>query len=165
MHADDGLVDIGDGLFQRADQSAELVRHRVTDGVRNVDRPRSGIDHRLHHFGEEIRFRAGGVLGGKLDIVTEPAPEPHRVRRHLDDFILTLLQFMVAVQFRGRQKYMNARRFRLFESARGGLDVLFQGAGQPRHGRTSDLVGDLLDRFKIAGRRHGKTRLDDIHFQ
>ena len=45
VHAQHGLADARYIRFQVAEQLGELDRHRVTDSVRNVDRPRAGLDH------------------------------------------------------------------------------------------------------------------------
>ena len=63
MDREDRPIGVGDALDQLVDQVAELGRYAVPDRIRNVDRGRAGIDHRLEDAAEEILFRTTGVLG------------------------------------------------------------------------------------------------------
>ena len=63
VHRQRDLVDAAHVLAQVAEYLAELVRHRVADGVWNVDGGGAGLDHRFDHLGQEIQLGARGVLG------------------------------------------------------------------------------------------------------
>ena len=45
--------------------------HTEADRVWGVKGGGARLDHRLHHFAEEVDVGAAGVLGGELDIFTK----------------------------------------------------------------------------------------------
>ena len=55
------IAQIGHERVQLLQVRGELVRHRVADGVRDVDRGRALVDRDLAHLGGELEVGASGV--------------------------------------------------------------------------------------------------------
>ena len=68
VHGDDRLVRVFHLAPDTRDQLAELVRHHVADGVRDVDRRGTRLDDGLDHFVQVVPVRARGVHRRELDI-------------------------------------------------------------------------------------------------
>ena len=85
-------------VVQVADQFTELTRYRPADRVRDIHRGGPGIDHCLTDFREKIRFRAGAVLGRKLDISHKIARTLHALDSELDDLALRFAELELPVQ-------------------------------------------------------------------
>ena len=67
-------------LVQLAQEGRVLVRHRVADGVGDVDRRGALVDRDLHHLGGELDVGAGGVHRRELDVVADIAWRARRRR-------------------------------------------------------------------------------------
>ncbi len=80
VHRQRDRLDAAHVAAQVREGLVELLRRRVADGVRHVDRRRAGIDGGLHDLGEEIELRARGVLRRELDVVAEGTRMPHAFR-------------------------------------------------------------------------------------
>ena len=64
---------------QGLDQFREFVGHAEADGVRNVERRSTGLDHRLKHFTQEVDLGPAGVFSGELDVFAECTRQPYAV--------------------------------------------------------------------------------------
>ena len=107
----------------------------------------------------------GSVHGGKFDVAIKLLRKLHRLDRHVDDFLLRLLNHLVEMGLGCGEENMDSRRFRFLQRARGHFDILFQGSGESGDCGTAYFLSDLFHRFKITWRRHRKTRFYDIHLQ
>jgi hypothetical protein len=63
MHREDGFVAIGHPFNQFLDQVTKLGGQAITYGIGDIDRGRTGLDHRLQHPAQKIDLRAAGILG------------------------------------------------------------------------------------------------------
>ena len=87
VHRPDGLSGIWNPLAQRLDQRTELPRHRVTDGIRDVDRSGAGADHRFEETAHEVGFGSARVFRRELDVVGITARPLHRFYRLLEHLL------------------------------------------------------------------------------
>ena len=82
------------------------------------------------------------------------------------EHVLTIhIEFVLEMDFRGRDENMNPRMRGLVDCLQCRIDVLLAGARQAQHHRLRDGLGNASYRFEVARRRDGEARLDDIHVQ
>ena len=165
MHRPDGLVRVRDALAQRRDQHTELPGHRVTDGIRNVDRRGARADRRLDQTAEEIGFRAAGVLGRELDIVGILARPFHRLHRLLENLLGGHAELHLHVDRRARDKGMHAAGSGALERFAGAANVGLVGPGQGAHRAALDGVGDRPHGLEVTVRRRRKSGFDHVDLQ
>ena len=108
MHRQADLVDAAHVLAQVAEQLREFVRHRVADGVRNVDRGGAGFDDGFDHLREEIELGARGVFGRELDVIAELARDLHALDRRADDLLLRHVELELAMDGAGGEEHVDA---------------------------------------------------------
>src|SRR5688500_4961077 len=162
MDAPDRLVRVRDLLPYFPDQLAELLRHRVAHGIRDVDGAGALLDHRLEHAAEEIEVRARAVLGRELDVRAGVAREAHRQLRLLEHLLGRHAQLLFHVQRAGGDEGVDAPGFRAGQRIDAALDVAVVGAAQAAYRRVLHRVGDGAHRFEIAVRRGGEAGLDHV---
>ena len=109
MHRPHRLIGIRNALAQIADQAAELLRHRVADGIRHVDGRRPRFDHLFEDAAQKIEIRTAGVFGRKLDIVGVFARPFDRAHSLVDHLRRLHAQFLFHVDRAGRDEGVNAR--------------------------------------------------------
>ena len=130
MHADHRLIDIIDVGAQIGDQVGVVVGIRIPDRIRNIHRPRTSLDHRLHHFGQEFRFRTRCVFWAKFDVINQGLGIGDTFARLFDDFFFHFIQFKLAMNRAGRQENMNAGAITGgFDGFRSAIDVALQSTG------------------------------------
>ena len=144
MRADHGLVDIRHVLLEVRDDSIKMRRHRVADGVGDVDRRRAGVDRFFDDFGKEIEFRAGGVFRREFDVVAKRLRPLDVLHGRADDFLLRHLELELAMNRAGGEEDVNPP---------------FLGAARalPRPGRCLPC-GSGPARRSPSGRRIGRRR-------
>ena len=119
--------------------SPNCSRHGVADRIRNVDRRRALLDHRLEHAAEEIEIRAAGVLGRELDVRAGVlAREAHRELRLLEHLVRRHAQLLLHVQRAGGDEGVDAPGLRALDRLDAALDVRVVGAAQAGHRRVLD---------------------------
>ena len=67
------VAQAGHELVQAGEEGGVLLRHRVADGVRDVDRRRALVDRDLDDLGGELDVGARGVHRRELDVLDERA--------------------------------------------------------------------------------------------
>ena len=67
------VAQAGHELVQASQERAVLDRHRVSDGVGDVDRGRALVDRRLQDLGGELDVGAGRVHRAELDVLDQRA--------------------------------------------------------------------------------------------
>ena len=159
MDREHGLVDVGHPVEKHGDQRRELLRHRVADGVGDVDGAGAGLDRRFHAAAEEVVLGAGAVLAGPLHVVGELAGIAHAVDHRRVHVLRLHLQLDAHVERAGRDEGVDApglgRRERLGRT----VDVPPPGAGEAAHGALRHHLGDLADRLEVAVRCDGEAGL------
>ena len=73
VRAEDRLVGVRDAAADLLEELADVLRRRVADRVRQVDRRRAGVDRRLDDAAQEVAIAARRILRRKLHIVGEAA--------------------------------------------------------------------------------------------
>ena len=139
------------------------MRHRVPDGVGDVDRGRALVDRDLQHLGRELDVGAGRVHRRELDVVTQRPRVRDRRARHALDVLTRVLHLVLDVDVRGRDEGVDARAFGVLERSPGGVDVTGESACEPRDHRPVDLARDGLDRLEVARRGDREAGLDHVH--
>ena len=107
VHADDRRI--AQGLHDPRDQSAIFFGNGKPYGVRKVDGPRAGGDHRARYLLQVIRIGAGGVLGRKLHVVAVFAGEPYGRHGFVQNLLPRFLQLVLQVDVAGGDEGVNAR--------------------------------------------------------
>src|SRR5436305_15322030 len=87
-------------------QVAELQWNRITNGVRNVQRGRAGLNDRLEHLEEKFRFSAGRVFRRKFDILAKRARQTDRLSSLFKALLARNAQLVLQMNVRCRQKYV-----------------------------------------------------------
>ncbi len=165
MHRENGLVGIGDALYQIGDGRAELLRHAITYGVGDIQGSRPGSDHRLQNPAQEIFIRTAGVFRGKFDIVGKFPCAFDGFDGIVDDLLRGHVQFHLHMDRRGGDKGMDAATSRTFQGFAGAVYVLLQRPGQTADGAVLDDLGHRLHGFKIAGAGGRESGLYHVHAQ
>ena len=155
-------VDPVDMRLQVAKQAIELGRNRIADRVRNIDGRGTGVDGGTHHFGQVGRFGSRRIFRRKLHILHELARQAYRADRALDDLLLRHLELVFAVNRAGRDEDVNPVPARAAHRLMDLFDVARIAAREAADRRAVIGVGDSFDRFEVARRSRGKSRLDDI---
>ena len=166
MHRPDHLVGVRHAFDQLANRLGILLRNVVADGIRHIDRRRTGLDHLIENADQEIDFRAPGIFSREFDIVgvfTRPADRLDRLLNHL---IGRHAQLLFHVDRRSRDEGMDTPGLGRLDRLAGAANVVLVGARQRADGRILDDLGNRLDGIEIARRSGGKARLDHIdpHF-
>ncbi len=68
MDRNNGFIDVGNAVIQRSDNTAELVRCGVADGIWNIDGGSTGIDGGFYHQAQVVYRRAASVFTGELNV-------------------------------------------------------------------------------------------------
>ena len=173
VHGDDHVLGTGRVLDDAGDKRAELVRHRVTDGVRDVERGGAGLDDGGEHLVEKFRVAAAGVLRRELDIRAQRA----RIGDHLDGLGGHLLarhaELVLEVEVAGREEGVDARVLGALHALPGGIDVVLGAARETADDRRlglrtsldrglADLGRDGLDGREVVGRGGREAGLNDV---
>ncbi len=154
-----------DSLPQHLDDLAEFRRHGVTDGIGNVHGSRARVDHGLYYLHQKIAIRPGGIFGRKFHIVAERLGQTHALARLFQALFPRDAQFVLEMDIRGGEEYMDARACGPFQSLPGALDIEGAGACQPgnnrpAHGRCNRLYG-----LKISVGGDRESRFNHVHTQ
>ena len=162
----DGQHDVaqaGDQLVQPAQERGVLLRHRVADRVRDVDRGRALLDRRRDHLGGELDVGAGRVHRAELDVLDQRA-RVRDGRARLPQHVLARgLQLVRDVDVAGGDERVHARALGVAHGLGGTLDVRRVGAGQAGDDRAVHLAGDRAYRLEVTRRRDRKSSLDHVH--
>ena len=162
MHGKPRLVGIRHPLAHHLDQREIFLRHRVADGVGNIDRAGAGLNRGLDAAAEEIVLGSGAVLARPFDVVGVAARPRHRGDHHLKNLLGRKLQLPLHVHRRGGDEGMDARLLRRLDRLAGAVNVLETGAGEPADDGVLGALGDLVDGGEIAVGGDRKAGFDDV---
>ena len=166
MHRDHRFGDVGDMLIDASDQTAELNRRCVADGVWNIDCGGPRSDGRLNHFVEKLRVASTRVFAGKFNVLHQRPGVADHVRNDGQHLGAAFAQLVFEMDIAGGNECMNAMPRRRSNSIRTSLDVLLRGTSQTADDGSvlsSHLLGNTLHRSEIALAGEWKTRLDHVH--
>jgi hypothetical protein len=141
---------------------SEFLRHRIADGVGNIDGGRAGLDRCFDATAEEVVLGARAVLARPLDIVGVAARARHRGDHHLVDLLRLELQLPLHVHRRGGEEGVDARLPRRLDGFAGAVDVVEAGAREAADHGVFGALGDLVDGGEVAIGRDRKAGLDDV---
>ena len=150
VHGQRDVLDAAHVLAQVTEQLREFVRHGVTDGVRDVDRGRSGLDDRLDHLRQELELGARCVLGRELDVLAEFTRDLHAFDGAADDLALRHVQLVLAMDRTRGEEHVDAMLLRILQCLRRERDVIARAAGETADHGTFDLARHRIDGFPVA---------------
>src|SRR5204863_8925366 len=139
-----------------------LVRHRVTDRVRHVDRGRALVEGELDHLGHELAVRARAVLGRALHVVGVLLGVRTGGARLALYVVARGLELALDVDVARGDEGVNTWTLGVLHGVPGGVDVLAARAGQAADDRALDLPGDRLHRLEVTGRGDREAGLDHV---
>ena len=152
----DDVAQLGHALVQAGQERRVLVRHRVADGVGDVDRRRALLDGDRDHLGGEVEVGARGVHRRELDVVDERLGVRDRGARLRQHVLARVLHLVLDVDVRRRDERVDPRSLGVAYRPERRLDVGRLSAREPGDDGPVDLAGDRLDRLEVAGLAIGK---------
>jgi hypothetical protein len=159
------LIGVRHALHQHAHESVILFRHRVADGIGNIDRGRAGGDRRLDRATEEIVLGAGAVFRRPFDVVGMIAGARHARNHRLVDVFRLHLQLVLHMQRAGRNEGVDSPPFGVLQGFRRAIDILVAGASQSADDGILDHLADLGHRLEVAIGGDREAGLDDVDTQ
>ena len=162
MRREARLVGIRHALAHHLEQREIFLRHRIADGVGDIDGGGAGLDRGLDAAAEEIVLGAGAVLARPFDVVGVVARARDLRDHHLVDLVRLLLQLVFHVHGRGREEGMDAPALGRLDRLGAAVDVLECGARQPADHGVLGALGDLVHGREIALGGDRKAGLDDV---
>ena len=109
VHRQHDVVQSGDELVEAAQERRVLVRHRVADGVGDVDRRRALVDRDLADLGGELEVGARRVHRRELDVLAVLAGVRDGRARLPLDVLARGLQLVLDVDVRGGDEGVDPR--------------------------------------------------------
>ena len=162
MDGEHGLVGVGHPLADGAENRPVLVGGGKADGVRQVDRRRSGPDRRLDAAAQVLGLGAGRVHRGPFHVLDQVAGLGDGRSDDLQHVLLRLAHLVSEMDRGRRDEGVNARPARPAHRLSGPGDVGADGTGEAGNGSVLDPLGNQRDRLEIAVRGNGKSGLDDV---
>ena len=156
------FVGIGHARAQHLDQREIFLRHRVADGVGDVDGGGAGIDGGLHAAAEEILLGAGCVFRRPLDVVGVAARARDLRDHHLEDLVRLFLELVFHVHRRGGDEGVDALALGRLDGLGAAVDVLERGAREAADHGILRALGDLVHGGEVAFRGDREAGLDDV---
>ena len=157
------VVDAVDMLHKILYLLAEFTRQTVAGSIGDIDYCGSGLDDGLHHSREVFVVGAPGVFRIELNVFYKRLGVFHAFDGPFKYFLRSGVELILYVIGRCAYARMYTRTLRESERLGGDLYVGFHRAGQSADGRPCDGLRYLLHGSEIAGARHRKSCLDDIH--
>ena len=139
-----------------------LVRHRIADGVRQVDGGGTGCNRGLHAFAQIVDRGAGRVHRRPFDILDQVAGLRHRRGDDFQHLGLALAHLMRQMDRGSGNEGVDAAPPCVAHRFAGTGDVAGNGARQTCDHRVLGALCDLRDRLEIANRSDREAGFDDI---
>ena len=160
------VAQAGHQLVEPRQEVRVLVRHRVADGVGDVDRRRALVERDLQHLGGELDVGARGVHRRELDVVAQRACACATAARawpltssrvDCSWWSMWMSDVEMNVWMRGRSASRTASHARSMSAA--------WARARPAMTGPCDLAGDRLHRLEVAGRGDREAGLDHVDAQ
>ena len=164
----DGQHDVAQArhqLVEAAEEGDVLLRHRVADGVGDVDRRGALVERDLHHLGGVLDVGARGVHRRELDVVDQRARVGDGGAGLALDVLARRGELVLDVDVRRRDEGVDPRSRRVAYRPVGGVDVPDMSAREPGDHGALDLARDRLHGLEVARRGDREAGLDDVHAQ
>ena len=158
VHRQHDVVQRRHQLVEARQPGAVLVRHRVADGVGDVDRARALLDRRGDDLGGELDLRARRVHRRELDVLDELARVRDGGARLPEHVLARRLQLVDDVDVGGRDERVDARPRGVADGVGGRVDVGELGAREPGDHRALDLRGRSPARPRSRPARRSGSR-------
>ena len=155
-------VDVVDVAYEVREDFVKLFRHRVADGIGDINRRGARVDGGFNDLREKLEFRARGVFRRELHIGAKTACERHAFDRLLDDLLLRHVEFVFAMNGAGGEEDVDAWTGGILQRAPCGLDVFAIAPREAGDDRAVSFASDQIHRLPIAGRGDWETGFDDV---
>jgi len=163
MYAQRDVIDALNMFVEVTEKLLEFSRHRVTNGIGNVDCRGTGLDGSRDHLGEISKLCARGIFRRKLDVIAQFFGHTNCANRTFYDFFLGHLEFVFTVNSARGDEDMDAMIVSTFNRRMDFFNVLGIAAGKTANCWSTIFIGDCFHRFKIARRCCRETGLDNVH--
>ncbi len=150
MRAEDRAVRVGHPSDHGPEEVGDLIRRRVADRVRQVDRPGAGGDDRLDQPAQKIEVASGRVLGGELDVVGAGARAGHGGHGGGEAGLAGHPELALEVEIRRRDERVDAAAARRGNCPCGPVDVTRRAPRQRRDDGTLEGERHAPDRFGVG---------------
>jgi hypothetical protein len=159
-------VDVGDVFTEILDDVEILEGDRVTDRIRDVHRPRTGVDDRTHHLRHELEVGPDRVLAGELHVGGIGGSPLDRLDRRIQHLGGLHLQLVLHVDIGGGDEGVDPPLLpRVLQRLPAPVDILGVCPAEPGYLRSLDGLGYLSDRLEVPYGGDGKPGLDHIHVE
>ncbi len=161
----DDVAQVRHQVVEPGEEGDVLLRHRVADGVGDVDRRGALVDRDLHDLGRVLDVGARGVHRRELDVVDQRARVGDGGARLALDVLAGRGELVLDVDVRRRYERVDPRSRGVAYRAVRGVDVADMNAGEAGDDRALDLAGDRLHGLEVARRGDREAGLDDVDAQ
>ena len=159
------VAQVRDQLVQLGEEGGVLVRHRVADGVRDVDRRRALVDRDLDDLGGELHVRAAWRPSARTRRPRR-APSPGRpTRGRGPSRPRAWTAAGTRCGCRTSRRTCGSEVARVLDGLPCTIDVRRVRAGEAGDDRSLDLARDRLDRLEVARRGDREAGFDDVDVQ
>ena len=127
VHADAGLVDIGDAVEEGFYDPAEFIGKGKAHSVGNIDGGGSGLNSSFNYAAEVIDGSTSRILTGEFHVIGVIAGIAHVVITHGDDVIEAAVQLVLDMDVGGGDKGMNTEMIKSVQSLVYSIYIFFNG--------------------------------------
>ncbi len=159
------MFDALDVFAQIRDEVVHLLRRGVTDGVGHVQRRGARGDGGGVALGQKCPVGAGGVLGGKLDVVAVALGVGDHLADAVDDLLARHLELVLHVDVARREEDVDAGMVRFLHGVPRRVDVALGAARERGDRAVRHRGGDGLHALVVHGGCDGKACLDHVDAQ
>ena len=160
VDGEDDVAQAGDELVEPLQERGELVRHRVADGVGDVDRGRTLLEGDRAHLGGELDLRARGIHRRELDVLAQRAGVGDGRARLTEHVRARALQLVDDVDVRRGDEGVDPRSLRVAHRVPRRVDAAicggsrrFKRGGLSRAGPDGKLMAISYERIRGYSRQ------------
>ena len=150
MTAESSPIDVGNPFFQNSEDISKLIRHTITNCVRDIDGCGALVDGGLHDLAEVIQIAAACILSRKFDVIAQRFCQTNRLSSLLQNLLSSTLQLVLKMNVRSGNKGVNPWPVRILQGFPGPANVQLYSTRQARDGHGSNLLGNLSYGFKVS---------------
>ena len=159
------MLDALDVFTQVGDEVIHLLRRGVADGVGHIQRRRARGDGSGVAMGQKCPVGAGGVLGGKLDVIAIALGVGDHLTDAVDDLLARHLELVLHVDVARRKEDVDAGVVGLLHGVPRRVDIALGAARERGDRAVRHRGGDGLHALVVHRRRDGEARLDHVDAQ
>ena len=165
VRAEHNVVHARHARLHVAEQLLVFGFETIADGVRQVQHRRARFHCGVAALNEIVAIGAARILRREFHVLAFGLGVRHGPTDHLQNLFTRLVQLVLKMNVRRRQKGVDARPLGSGQSFPGAVNVQFIGAGECGNDRPAHFRGNGLDCFEVALRSDGEPGLEDVHAQ